>query len=146
MILVRSFKAFYLWFHALSAALIKLARPFQVHNHRQIIEMMGEPLTLEKMLQEDSRVNMNVLGWGTTRLGGNPARELRWVEVPYVSNEECKLSMRPHKVMIMMRMMITMMMIFTRSTTPCSAPATSARAARMHVRHGSIFFLKNFLT
>ena len=64
--------------------------------------MMGEPLTLEKMLQEDSRVNMNVLGWGTTRLRGNPARELRWVEVPYVSNEECKLSMRPHKVMIMM--------------------------------------------
>ena len=55
-------------------------------------------MALEKRLEEGSRVKVTVLGWGTMREGGRPAKELRWVEVPYVSHEECKRAMRPHKI------------------------------------------------
>ena len=60
--------------------------------------MMRDPLALEKKLEEGSRVKVTVLGWGTMREGGRPAKELRWVEVPYVSHKECRRAMRPHKI------------------------------------------------
>ena len=55
-------------------------------------------MTLENQLAEGQRLRMTVLGWGTLREGGRPAKKLRWVEVPYVSHEECRRAMRPHKI------------------------------------------------
>ena len=59
---------------------------------------MRNPLTLENELARGERVLMTVLGWGTLGEGGRPAKKLRWVEVPYVSHEECRKLMRPHKI------------------------------------------------
>ena len=39
-----------------------------------------------------------MLGWGTMREGGRPAKILRYVELPYVSLKECRRAMRPHRI------------------------------------------------
>ena len=96
-------------------ALIKLKKPFRPHNMRQTIPLMSDPRRLERELQQvkyylvrsfiyqtffpqNSRFKTTVLGWGTMREGGRPAKILRYVELPYVSLKECRRAMRPHRI------------------------------------------------
>merc|ERR1719330_1342227 len=79
-------------------ALIKLKKSFRPHNMRQTIPLMSDPRRLERELQQNSRFKTTVLGWGTMREGGRPAKILRYVELPYVSLKECRRAMRPHRI------------------------------------------------
>ena len=57
--------------------------------------MMRNPLTFENALSQGRQMTTTVIGWGTMRSGGQTAKILRFVDLPYVGLDECKRAMRP---------------------------------------------------
>ena len=72
-----------------------MRQPFTVHSHRQLIPMMRDPMRLESALEQGGRVDTTVIGWGTMKSGGQTAKILRYVDLPYVGLSDCKRAMRP---------------------------------------------------
>ena len=83
------------------SAIIKLKHPFFLHNGRQIIGRMEEPEKFEKLHSSGrlGKTDMTVLGWGTLSEGGQAAKVLHFVKLPYVTNHECKRAMSPYSVL-----------------------------------------------
>ena len=73
-------------------ALVKLKTPFIIHNHRQIIPRMPDPMTLERAIRGGSQVTTTQIGWRRLR---RIQPILSYVDLPYVGVEYCKSAMRP---------------------------------------------------
>ena len=56
---------------------------------------MENPRTLESALGQGRQMTTTVIGWGTMRSGGQTAKILRYVDLPYVGLKKCKSAMRP---------------------------------------------------
>ena len=83
------------------SAIIKLEHPFKLHSGRQVIARMAETNKFEKLHYGGhlGKEDMTVLGWGTLSEGGEAAKVLNYVSLPYVSNHECKRAMSPYSVL-----------------------------------------------
>ena len=46
-------------------------------------------------MSQGRQMTTTVIGWGTMRSGGQTAKVLRYVDLPYVGLDECKRAMRP---------------------------------------------------
>ena len=57
--------------------------------------MMQNPRTLESAFSQGNQMMTTVIGWGTMRSGGQTAKVLRYVDLPYVGLDDCKRAMRP---------------------------------------------------
>ena len=75
--------------------MIKLRSPFTADSQRQVIPFMRD----SKFLEYNENIKLTAAGWGTMRSGGKTAKILRYVELPYVTLEECRGgAMRPFTI------------------------------------------------
>lgn len=75
-------------------ALLKLATPVELSNHRRPICLAPNDF-VENLLRESS--GSIVSGWGRLKFQGPEATKLQKLEVPYVERTECKQSSR-HRI------------------------------------------------
>ena len=59
---------------------------------------MQNAMTLESALGQGRQLTTTVIGWGTMRSGGQTAKILRYVDLPYVGLRDCKSAMRPLRI------------------------------------------------
>ena len=56
---------------------------------------MPNPRVFESALSQGREMTTTVIGWGTMRSGGQTAKILRYVDLPYVGLQKCKKAMYP---------------------------------------------------
>jgi len=79
-------------------AIIKLKTPFTLHNARQTIQRMADKDMLQNLINENHKPNLTVLGWGSLYEGGPSAKELNFVELPFIDHGICRAAMSPYEV------------------------------------------------
>jgi len=76
-------------------AILELAHHFTPSRTKQPVMVAEDVDRLEQM---GGRQWLTVMGWGVTRPGGERAKVLNWVKVPYIHRNKCRPLMWPHKV------------------------------------------------
>ena len=80
------------------SAIIKLEKPFRLHNFRQTIPRMQDPQMLQNLIQSKKSPSLTVLGWGSLSEGGKSAKVLNYVNLPYIDQGTCRAAMNPYEV------------------------------------------------